>query len=341
MGNYLKILTINCCLIDVKKNSKIYYFLFLLFLIFNNCFAGKVVFLHGTGSAGKTSLCREILQQSDEWKLVGEDDIYFKEVARYWKDEFFEEYKAIEEAIDAENILHAVMRNQILFSNKASYSARMKAKHAISIIQDQLNSRSKGQEGDNQNSWHNKLRRQITETIIDLAKNNNVIVDTWFLKDEHIDLISKQYDVLHVAAYCPFLDIIKRTIKRNYDALMDGEIISNLRFFHQALNSFTGLYDLSSRQDGSIDELNKEDAVHGCDLVWLCLDDSSNATGAIKPFTRGEFSLQEFDEYQQALLAKFKKEKVYIHPKRKIDAIIRTNQKTALECAKEVVALVK
>lgn len=316
------------------------HFFFVVLCSFN-CFAGKVVFLHGTGCAGKTSLCNELLQQSNEWKLVSEDDIYYKEAVQRWKNEFSEQFNVIEKTIEKENMLHAVMRNQVLFTPDANESDRAEALKAIGRIQEELNSRSRDAERQNPNSWHNRLRREITQTIIDLAKDNHVIVDTWFLKEEHIDTISKQYDVVHIAAYCPFLDLVKRTMKRNYDALMNGKNISNLRFFQQALCSFTGLYDVVDVEGGSIDALEKRDVIHGCDLVQVCLHDSVNATGATKSFTRGEFSLQEFEEYRRSLLALFTKKTAFIHTKRKLATVIRTDRATPGECAKIVMELVK
>ena len=35
--------------------------------------------------------------------------------------------------------------------------------------------------------------------------------------------IAEKYEVIHVAAYCAFSDMIKRVMKRNYDALMLGK----------------------------------------------------------------------------------------------------------------------
>jgi cytidylate kinase len=302
-----------------------------LILVCCTSFAGKVVFLHGTACSGKTSLCREFLGH-DEWRVVSEDDIFYERAAVRWQHEFPQEFKIIEEAIDKENILHAVMRNQILFRAQASDALRRQAKAAIGLVQEKLDGVSREKRED-PNSWSNMLRRHITQTIIDLAKTNNVIVDTWFIKEGHIAEIAQQCEVMHVAVYCPFSDIVKRTMKRNYEALMNGKEISSLRFFHQTLNSFIGLYKFSDFESGSIDTLEKDAVVHGCDIVSLQLRDSANATGATKAFTRGEFSLQEFEEYRQNLLAQFKSVIVYVCPKFKADVIIRTDQNSPAECA--------
>ena len=320
-----------------KQLLSITFFVLALVTITGTSFAGKVVFLHGTGCAGKTSLCSEILKQSDRWRMVNEDDIFYEEAAQRWETEFPEEFDAVEGAVDPENVLHAVMRNQVLFRSNAPHDKRLKAKKAIRAIQESLNSHSKESESEEEDSWSNTLRRQIAHTIMDLAKTYHVMVDTWFLKPEHIEQISNEYSVVHVAAYCPFLDIVKRTIKRNSDALMNGKDISNLRFFHQALKSFTALYELSDTEKGSIDSLNKDSVVRGLDFVELCLQDSPDATGASKTFTRGEFSLEEFEAYRQELIGKFKSETAYVVPQFKYDILVRTDQKSSAECAKSII----
>ncbi len=116
---------------------RLHIFVLALVIITGTSFAGKVVFLRGTGCAGKTSLCNEFLNQSG-WKVVGEDDIYFQEASKRWRVEFPEEFKDVENAIDPENVLHAVMRSQILFRSSASDDQRLKARNAIAKIQTAL-----------------------------------------------------------------------------------------------------------------------------------------------------------------------------------------------------------
>ncbi len=165
-------------------------------------------------------------------------------------------------------------------------------------------------------------------------------MDTWFLNPEHIQQVSDAHDVKHVIIYCPFLEIIKRTIKRNGDALMNGKNISNLRFFHQALNSFTRRYEISETSEGAIDSLDRDAVIHGLDIVELQLQDSPLATGASKTFTRGEFSLEEFQEYRQALVGKFTSKTANVIPTFDFDKIVRTDQNGSAECAKSIIEFV-
>ena len=301
------------------------------------CSGSNVVFLYGAASAGKSSLS-EALSKHESWKVVSEDDIFCEHLALRLKEEFFNEYEAIVQAVDVTNLLHAVMRNQILFKSDAAENSRDRARKAIVLIQNELNSRPR--DSKNQNSWSNRLRQKITDIILGLAATHNVMVDTWFIKPEHVAQISQRYKVHNVLAYCPFLGIIQRTIKRNSDALLMGKDVWSLRFFHQALKSFIGLYDLSDNSKDSLDVLDKETAVHGLDIVSLCVHDSPHATGATQAFTRGEFSLEEFEQYRQDLLRRFVSERVYIVPKLKIDMVIRTDKLSPSDCAKAIAMLV-
>ena len=299
-------------------------------------FAGKVVFLHGAGSAGKTSLCTELLKQSDRWRVINEDDIYYAEAVKHWKAVFPEEYNAIARAVDPENVFHAVMPNQILFRSNASEGTRSKAKRAIRVIQETLNGIST-EHPDSWHSWGDALREHITQLIIEQAKNHHIIVDTWFLNEDNIERVAQKYDVIHVAAYCSFFDIVKRTIKRNCDALMNGKDISSIRFFHQALKSFTVWYDFSDNAEGAIECLEKDTVIHSLDLVEFCLQRFHDAIGASKEFTYGEFSLEEFEEYRKELICKFTSETAYVVPQFKCDMVVRTDQKTSSECAKSII----
>ncbi len=297
-------------------------------------FAGKVIFLHGAGCAGKTSICRE-MEQHHGWKVVEEDDICYREEAIHWKKKFPKEFSAIQSAVEEQNIPHAVKRKQILFRPNASDDVRTRAKDAINIIQETLNSPS----SESNTTWREAL---IIQTILKLAKDHNVVVETWLLKPEHIQQVAAEHDVRHIIAYCPFIEIVKRTLKRNSDALIDGKDISNLRFFHQTLKGFTRRYDLRDTPHDSIADLDKESVIQGLNIVELCLQGAPDAIGSSKKFTRGEFSLEEFEEYRKGLLSKFKAKKAYVVFKLNfcIDMVLRTDEQNPAESAKNIIAFV-
>lgn len=299
---------------------------------------GIVILLRGTGCAGKTSICKEITRFS-EWRVVDEDAIYYERAALRWKELFPQEYACIEAAIDPQNILHAVMRNQILYRHGLTEDARTQAYLAIQTIQNNLNNEDEVIRAKNK-EWHAQLAKYIIEEIKNLAQSHNVIVDTWFLKQDHIADIKTVCIVKEVLAYCPFDCLVKRTIARNASALINGADISCMRFFHQALMSFLNRFELADAAEGAIDLVSKSDLEHALNLVELARTESHTATGSVKLFTRGEFSSGQFEEYKDKLLSKFVlKEQLYLVPKMPYELLIKTNQLSPVESATLIIKL--
>ena len=301
-------------------------------------FTSEVVFLHGTSCSGKTSICKEF--QSDSWNVVDEDAIYYQEVSMDWKQQFPEQFESIEQAIEPENMLHAVMRNQLLFKYNAPNEARNRAKQAIRCIQEKLNSREDKTVVTRNHEWHKQLREKITDKIKKIAQKNNVIVETWFLNLEYIQQVEDEYPTTHVLAYCPFHELVMRTITRNNIALMNGKNISSMRFFHQPLTSFSSLFALSDSDLDAIDSINEADVQHSMDIVKLSLTESSDATGESELFTRGEFSIKQFEEYKNTMLNKFEDHNtLLVVPTKKYDKIIRTDKQNSAECAQSILSV--
>ena len=263
---------------------------------------------------------------------MSEDDIYFKEIAKRCKRIFPQEFDLVEATVDENNFYHALTRGQILFKSDVSDKQRQKTRSAILAIQKGLDAQGEGK----QNNWYNDLRREITKSIIDLAEKNAVIVDTWFLKPEHIQQISDRHKTVHVAVYCSLPEMINRTIKRNSGALVDGKDISNLRFFRQSLASFTRNYDLSDNSEDSIDSLDKRTVLHELDIVELCL-----APGESRTFYRAEFSSEGFQQYKRELVEKFENHDVlYVVPRFEHDRVLKTDEASPNECAEEIIRLI-
>ena len=61
--------------------------------------AGKVIFLHGTTCAGKTSICRE-LKKTYDWKVVEADELFCSRLVLSCKTEFPKEFSVIEDAVE-------------------------------------------------------------------------------------------------------------------------------------------------------------------------------------------------------------------------------------------------
>jgi cytidylate kinase len=289
-----------------------------------------IVFLEGPVSTGKSSLCRELIKHEDTWRMVSDDAIYFEQIAADLKEEFPEEFGLIADAIEAPNLIHAITQNQILFRTEVSDDRRTKAKEAILALKQKLSNSPREVAHLRRERRNVRIGEQIIQTIINTARTNNVIVDAWFLDSERINQLSTSFTVTHLVAYSSFLEVIRRTMKRNCDALMQGKDISNVRFLRQAVISFGCNYEFTHEAENTIDCADKNMVTHALDLIGFGLQDTP---------AYGEFSRKELDEYRQDLMAKFAADKVYVAPKYKRDAVIRTDLASAYENAQVVLKL--
>lgn len=297
----------------------------------------KVVFLKGSGCAGKTSL--GVALNKIGWQVIDEDAWYYGRFPQYCKSLCPDEFESVASAINYKNLLHALMRNQILFKKKATEVERERAINSIKIIQAKLNDRAP-ENVKIRSDWHFKLRADICAAIEQAVVQGPVVLDSWFLKPEHIQSIRDRFPSMTVLVYVPFAELVKRTIKRNTAALLDGKCIDKMRFFEQALNSFTYNFELSANPEGSIDVLTKTDFMHACDIVNLCLSNSPLATGATLLATRGEFSVESFKEYCTPILAAFgEREHLYVKPKLLYDHLMRTDTCDSDQAALQIAQL--
>ena len=115
--------------------------IFFLAIQASTCFGGTVVFLHGKGSTGRTSICNEFEKLPESWKVISDDAIYIEQLALSFKEEFPKEFELVADGIEASNIFHATLRNQALYKTYASEEKRDKSRKAIQVIQANLNCR--------------------------------------------------------------------------------------------------------------------------------------------------------------------------------------------------------
>lgn len=309
-------------------------FLQVLSCAFCHAAGAKVVFLKGTGCAGKTSIAKVFKENG--WQVVDEDAWYYERFPSYCKALFPEDFEQVEHAVEHENILHAIMRNQILFKRGIAEDKREQATIAIKMIQTKMNERSPENEQIRED-WHNTLRADIIDAIKQGALGAGVVVDSWLLEPEELQAIRDIFPSLTICVYVSFAQLVRRTIKRNTAALLEGKCIESIRFFHQALTSFMNNFELSHSPENAIDVLTKADFMHACNIVDLCLSDSPTATGDIRLTTRGEFSRESFKEYCFSILEQFDEQDcVYVKPKFVYDYLVRTDECDSHQAAFEI-----
>ncbi len=292
---------------------------------------GTIIFLEGTCSAGKTSLCREVVARSEQWKMISLDARYREQDLERIAKMFPYEYAAVAKVIAEENIFYAIKRRQILFLEDTLRQDKRRALNAIRAIQKTLDDPANKHE---QKEFFSEVKRQVkTEAKQYLDDGFNVIFDGIFVghdmpEDYHNDLDAK---VLIVLAYCPFDEIVRRHIGRNNV----GMILSDRhRFFYPIFSGFNDLYDIVDADHATLDTATKT-------TIKNALDDIENALVAKSPyvqdqgttFSRGEMSPEEFSEYKDEMLGKFTAETMHIALRNDFHAIIRTDRYTPATCA--------
>lgn len=294
-----------------------------------------IIFLKGTGCAGKTSMCKVLADVDKSWKIVDEDAVYFQHSMKRWKTIFPNEMSIINKVIAKENLFHAITRDQICFIKDAEFQDKQNALCAIKKIRAALNDSRDDIKEDAKKLWNNYLAQYLVFLITDYAANDyNVIVDTWlFLKPEMYDQFKKNFKVIEALAYCSFGNLVKRMIKRNNKALETSDY-SSMRLFRNSLMSFANYYELKAvlnedEKDKVIDVIKFQEMQEAFSDVEKALDKYNDTI-----FTPKEFSEAQFTKFKEEMLAKFQSQEMcYVLPKLKYDTIILTNVVEPNVCA--------
>lgn len=285
--------------------------------------ATKTVFLKGISCAGKTSICNAL--QTRGWSVFDEDTFLSEQLAVHIQSRFPKEFELIEQAISRKNIPHAIMRSQILFEPSASLNDRQRASLALNELQAQLNQATEENE-QTTTEWVKSLQTTIFKAIEQRARESNLAIDSWFLNADSMQELQRRLDAKTVLIYAPLPDLVRRTIKRNSDALIEGTCIISMRFFRQTFSEFFDNYVLSCDATNSLSTLTKADFLHTCNIINLCLRSSGDLQQTKQFFTRTEFSQESFAAFCQPILQQFEDhDTLYVALKRPYNHIIHTD----------------
>ncbi len=277
-----------------------------------------VIYLRGTCSSGKSTLIRSIVQECD-LELVDEDSImqrsYLEAVALRFPCKFI----IINKAVARENLYHALREKDILFKKTASLEDSQKAKNALCEIQEELNNP--------QNLlWKKALSDGINTEVIQrlkeaIERRKNVILDSWYVKEHHIQELFPNVQIIRVLLYCSLPVAYNRLLKRNEEAI-DRENLQEKRYLRQLFGSFTALYQISDQPLQPIHSIYRHELDQVFDAILLPLKDIAYQ----KPiFTFEEITRPLFMKMKMAFLQPFdecKSENLYIAPKNAQDVII-------------------
>lgn len=313
-----------------------------IFFCLGSSLNATIIFLKGTGSSGKTSLCKALVSIDPSWKVVDEDELFINKIIDHIRDKFPHEFGAIENAVALENLFHAVKYNQILFKDIATLQNKTDAEIAIYNIKKKLDQFTLNNEFLN-GEWFKQLRLDILAHVKNYANAGfNVVVDSCFLKSKQIDELKQEYKTVSVLTYSPIKKLVNRTITRNYRALLNRDLYS-MRYFHQALTSFIGIYDFQENwSEQSIDVIKREEINNVLDVVGISLAGQAQTSGSLSPFSREEFSRSQLHEYRSSFMKKFLNTDVlYVTPKDNVDFVMRTAEMSSDESASQLLVMVE
>ena len=167
-------------------------------LIFSNLWPaqssnkGSIVFFRGPCSAGKSSICKALAQSDKSWKSIDEDEYHIKLTLQAIKKEFPLQFTVIKKSISKCNRYHALQRKEILFKETAKNKKKESALKAIDDIQNAI--AMNPQYSDFKEKIKEIARNKLITDINKYAsKGHNVIVDSWFLKEEDFQIFKKKF----------------------------------------------------------------------------------------------------------------------------------------------------
>lgn len=284
---------------------------------------GAIVFLRGPCSVGKSSICKALSEADKSWKSIDEDEYHIRLALHAIKKEFPLQFTAIKKSIRKCNRYHALQRKEIFFKEATRDEKKQSALKSIDYIRNALAS----------NPHYSDFRAQIDRITRDklindikkyASKGYNVIVDSWFLKEEDFQIFKKKFPFFLGIAYAPLHVLLERVNKRNRTAYETKNLMSK-RFIRQALESFNQTYTLTSNPTPIVlDTLSKETLI-------ACLENirsqllAKNEQAHQHSFK--EFTTEELDEFKEKMLARFNGEpKVNITLDQKYDFVINTKE---------------
>lgn len=283
---------------------------------------GSIVFLRGPCSAGKSSICKALSQQDKSWKSIDEDDYRIRVTLRAIKKEFPLQFAVIKKSINKCNRYHALQRKEILFKETTNEQRKQLVLKSIDDIQNAMVSNPQYSDFTSQvdSITRNKLITDITKYA---SKGYNVIVDSWFLKEEDFQLFKKKFPFLLGIAYAPLQVLLERVNKRNAAAYKTNNLISK-RFIRQVLESFSNSYIFTSNSTAVVlDQLSKETLISCLENIRSQLSMKSEQKHQL---LFKEITPEELDAFKEKMLTKFNEQKVNIAIDSKYDFVINTKE---------------
>lgn len=296
--------------------------------------SSTLVFLRGSCSVGKSSLCKELAKCDPQWKYVSEDDFCISQFIEFLLKLFPVQMKTISQAIARENMFNAINRYEVLFKDNATYEEQQQAWKAIAEIKTYLDDPCNNNQ---RKAIGLKTKYSILEHVYYyLVCGFNVIVDSWMFTQEEIDQFRKDFNMTHrVFAYCPLKFVLAR-LKERYTIAINQKNFHEKKVYKQALSSYFAKVQ-PAKEESALDVISRQE-IEGAieDIMAHIASLPPRECGKNKQFSRSEFSQEELQEFIQEVYKNFgfdSRDVIAIEPAEKHDFIIRTDEGDPQQCA--------
>lgn len=304
----------------------------------NNPSTSIIIYLQGTCSSGKSTLIKSIKQKCD-LEIVEEDSIMQRSYVAAVAQRFPYKFTCINHAISQNNLYHALREKDILFKKTASNDDCTKATDALTEIQEELNKP--------QNlCWKQEISQGISVEVIQklrevIEKNKNVLLDSWYVKENHIAKLFPNAKIIRVLLYCSLPVAYHRLLMRNEEALLQENLLEK-RYLRQLIGSFTALYQISEHPINPIQKVYRNELKQIFEDISQKIEDHDLSTYQKPVFTFTEISRFQFLQIKSQFLQPFEtysSELFYISPRKEHDVIIDNSSQDiqkAVDLIKEI-----
>lgn len=218
--------------------------LLLLVLIFQITvvYGQQIVLLYGSGSAGKSTLSREIVNLNLNWCHIDEDEIFNEIWLEHISNHFPREYKCVAEALPSENLFQAIKNSTLIFPEDSTYSKEELVKNSIETIQNGIIENDPAE-------FRKSVFQHFEMVIIDLIREKinegkSIILDRWYTTPEMLSKAIPDILVKKVLVFSTLQYTLDNFNKRNERAMQTRNSSSH-RLYKNFIPSFVNLYKLS------------------------------------------------------------------------------------------------
>lgn len=209
----------------------------------------EIVILYGSGSTGKSTLSREIVNLNQNWCHIDEDEIFNEMYIGYISEHFPIEYKIISDVLPVENIFQAVKNSTIIFPKESTDSQMIIVKNSIKSIQNDV---SQNDPEDLRRKIFQHFQLMLVERVQEkLTQDKSIILDRWYTTPEMLKKAFPDINIKKILVFSTLQHTFNNFKKRNEAAVQTRNSYSH-RLYKNFIPSFVRLYKLSEDPTNSL-----------------------------------------------------------------------------------------